>query len=87
MNILNPITSCINGEIAVLELTLNPSRPHPAPPRHTVQIVKLNKVSYKNFSKEWEEEEEVVAECISFHRVQEEAEMKLTLNNAINIVL
>ena len=23
MNILNPITSCINGEIAVLELTLN----------------------------------------------------------------
>ena len=81
MNILNPITSCINGEIAVLELTLN----H-APPRHTVQIVKLNKVSYKNFSKEWEEEE-AVEECISFHRVQEEAEMKLTLNNAINIVL
>ena len=87
MNILNPITSCINGEIAVLELTLNPfpPRPRPAPPRHTVQIVKLNKVSYKNFSKEWEEEE--VEECISFHRVQEEAEMKLTLNNAINIVL
>ena len=28
MNILNPITSCINGEIAVLELTLNPA---PAP--------------------------------------------------------
>ena len=82
MNILNPITSCINGEIAVLELTLNPA---PPPPRHTVQIVKLNKVSYKNFSKEWEEEE--VEECISFHRVQEEAEMKLTLNNAINIVL
>ena len=75
MNILNPITSCINGEIAVLELTLNPALP-PPPPRHTVQIVKLNKVSYKNFSKEWEEEE--VEECISFHRVQEEAEMKLT---------
>ena len=72
MNILNPITSCINGEIAVLELTLNPA---PAPPRHTVQIVKLNKVSYKNFSKEWEE---VVEECISFCRVQEAAEMKLT---------
>ena len=71
MNILNPITSCINGEIAVLELTLNP-----APPHHTVQIVKLNKVSYKNFSKEWEEE--VVEECISFCRVQEAAEMKLT---------
>ena len=73
MNILNPITSCINGEIAVLELTLNPA---PAPPRPTVQIVKLNKVSYKNFSKEWEEE--VVEECISFCRVQEAAEMKLT---------
>ena len=71
MNILNPITSCINGEIAVLEITLNP-----APPRPTVQIVKLNKVSYKNFSKEWEEE--VVEECISFCRVQEAAEMKLT---------
>ena len=87
MNILNPITSCINGEIAVLELTLNPAPPRPAPaPPHCTQIVKLNKVSYKNFSKEWEEEEEV-EECISFHRVQEEAEMKLTLNNAINIVL
>lgn len=73
MNILNPITSCINGEIAVLELTLNPA---PAPPHCTVQIVKLNKVSYKNFSKEWEEE--VVEECISFCRVQEAAEMKLT---------
>ena len=32
MNILNPITSCINGEIAVLELTLNPA---PAPPHCT----------------------------------------------------
>ena len=74
MNILNPITSCINGEIAVLELTLNPA-PAPPPPQ-TVQIVKLNKVSYKNFSKEWEEE--VVEECISFCRVQEAAEMKLT---------
>ena len=78
MNILNPITSCINGEIAVLELTLNPAphRPTPPRPRPTVQIVKLNKVSYKNFSKEWEEE--VVEECISFCRVQEAAEMKLT---------
>ena len=77
MNILNPITSCINGEIAVLELTLNPAtRPPPPRPRPTVQIVKLNKVSYKNFSKEWEEE--VVEECISFCRVQEAAEMKLT---------
>ena len=75
MNILNPITSCINGEIAVLELTLNPFPPPPRP-RPTVQIVKLNKVSYKNFSKEWEEE--VVEECISFCRVQEAAEMKLT---------
>ena len=72
MNILNPITSCINGEIAVLELTLNPAPHRPT----TVQIVKLNKVSYKNFSKEWEEE--VVEECISFCRVQEAAEMKLT---------
>ena len=34
MNILNPITSCINGEIAVLELTLNPA-PRPAPPHCT----------------------------------------------------
>ena len=37
MNILNPITSCINGEIAVLELTLNPAPApsRPAPPHCT----------------------------------------------------
>ena len=64
MNILNPITSCINGEIAVLELTLNPA----PPPPHYTDCEAQQSFIQKLFQGVGGGGEG--AECILFHRAQ-----------------